>query len=58
MAGVPAVPKGWMSRHGHRLQQRNDDGQLVCPQSGWRYEEKNGLLVSLDFSEQEAPAHS
>ena len=58
VAGVPAVRKGWMSRHGHRLQKRNAEGHLVCPQSGWRYEEKNGLLECLDFSETASPAHS
>ncbi len=31
MVGVPAVQKGWMSRHGHRLTQRDSDGYLICP---------------------------
>ena len=51
MAGVPAKRIGWMSRHGHRLTQRNADGHLVCPESGWRYEEKDGLLRCLDKDE-------
>jgi len=59
MAGVPAVRKGWMSRHGHRLQQRDADGFLVCPQTGWRYEESNGVLTCRDADEDESlPAHS
>jgi UDP-2-acetamido-3-amino-2,3-dideoxy-glucuronate N-acetyltransferase len=36
MLGVPAVQKGWMSRHGHRLMERNAEGHLLCPESGWR----------------------
>lgn len=38
MLGVPAIQKGWMSRHGHRLTSEDADGYLVCPESGWRYE--------------------
>lgn len=48
MAGVPAVQKGWMSRHGHRLTNRDAQGHLVCPQSGWRYEEAGVTLTCLD----------
>jgi len=51
MAGVPAVRKGWMSRHGHRLQKRDNNGLLICPQSGWRYEESNGALTCRDADE-------
>ena len=50
MTGVPAVQKGWMSRHGHRLQKRDISGFLVCPQSGWRYQESSGVLTCLDAS--------
>lgn len=39
MLGVPARQRGWMSRHGHRLTERDADGLLVCPESGWRYRE-------------------
>ncbi|HYY95999.1 MAG TPA: acyltransferase [Pyrinomonadaceae bacterium] len=54
MAGVPAVRKAWMSRHGHRLQQRDDEGNLVCPESGWRYRETEpGVLRCLDWAEDE-----
>ena len=53
MAGVPAVQKGWMSRHGHRLENRDADGLLVCPQSGWRYEETDGTLRCRDRREDE-----
>lgn len=54
MLGVPAVQKGWMSRHGHRLQQRDLEGNLICPESGWRYQEVNlGHLHCLDWLEDE-----
>ena len=33
MLGVPAVRKGWMSRHGHRLTERDGDGNWACPES-------------------------
>lgn len=39
MVGVPAVRKGWVGRHGHRLQVADPEGNLVCPESGWRYRE-------------------
>jgi UDP-2-acetamido-3-amino-2,3-dideoxy-glucuronate N-acetyltransferase len=52
MVGVPAVQKGWMSRHGHRLQKRDGDGLMVCPEAGWRYREvEPGVLRCLDCQE-------
>lgn len=51
MLGVPAVQKGWMSRHGHRLTTKNEMGQQVCPESGWRYEEVGTELHCLDWAE-------
>ena len=55
MLGVPAQRKGWMSRHGHRLEQKDADGNLICPESGWRYKEAEpGVLRCLDWSEDEA----
>jgi len=55
MLGVPAVQKGWMSRHGHRLQDRDNDGYLICPESKWRYhEEAPNLLYCLDWPEDKA----
>jgi UDP-2-acetamido-3-amino-2,3-dideoxy-glucuronate N-acetyltransferase len=54
MLGVPARQKGWMSRHGHRLQNPDENGVMVCPESGWRYQEvEAGLLHCLDFKEDE-----
>jgi UDP-2-acetamido-3-amino-2,3-dideoxy-glucuronate N-acetyltransferase len=50
--GVPGVQKGWMSRHGYRLQTSDETNILVCPASGWRYQETvEGVLHCLDWSE-------
>ena len=54
MLGVPAQQKGWMSRHGHRLQFLKDE-ILTCPESHWRYREvEPGVLRCLDWSEDQA----
>jgi UDP-2-acetamido-3-amino-2,3-dideoxy-glucuronate N-acetyltransferase len=51
MVGNPARQQGWMSRHGHRLKP-NAKGELVCPESGYRYrEERPGVLRCLDLDE-------
>lgn len=53
MLGVPAVRKGWMSRHGHRLPAPDASGVMRCPESGWRYQEAQpGLLRCLDWPEE------
>ena len=53
--GVPARQKGWMSRHGHRLENPGDDRVMVCPESGWRYKEVvNGVLRCMDWNEDDA----
>lgn len=52
MLGVPAQRRGWMSRHGHRLQKQDREGNLICGESGWRYREiEPGVLRCLDWSE-------
>jgi UDP-2-acetamido-3-amino-2,3-dideoxy-glucuronate N-acetyltransferase len=52
MLGVPARQKGWMSRHGHRLQAPDVGGAMICPESGWRYQEvEPGILRCLDWPE-------
>ena len=54
MLGVPAKQKGWMSRHGHRLQTPDDGGIMICPESNWRYKEvEPGKLYCLDWNEDE-----
>ncbi len=55
MLGVPAVQKGWMSRHGHRLPPPDAQGIMVCPESGWRYRlDQTGVLRCLDWPEEES----
>jgi UDP-2-acetamido-3-amino-2,3-dideoxy-glucuronate N-acetyltransferase len=52
MLGVPAKRRGWMSRHGHRLTQQDVEGNLICPESGWRYREvEPEVLRCIDWSE-------
>ncbi|MDQ3818964.1 MAG: acetyltransferase [Acidobacteriota bacterium] len=52
MLGVPAMKKGWMSRHGHRLLTPDSEGIMVCVESGWRYKEvEPGILRCLDWPE-------
>jgi UDP-2-acetamido-3-amino-2,3-dideoxy-glucuronate N-acetyltransferase len=53
MLGVPARRSGWMSRHGHRLPAPDQQGIMICPESGWRYHEESGTLRCLDWSEDE-----
>jgi UDP-2-acetamido-3-amino-2,3-dideoxy-glucuronate N-acetyltransferase len=52
VAGVPARPVGWMSRHGHKLQPAAGNGLMICPESGYRYElSPSGNLRCLDLAE-------
>lgn len=52
MLGVPAKRKAWISRHGHRLEKQDTEGNLICPESGWRYQEvEPGCLRCLDWPE-------
>jgi UDP-2-acetamido-3-amino-2,3-dideoxy-glucuronate N-acetyltransferase len=52
LMGTPARQAGWMSRHGHRLVERDAEGYFVCPESGWRYAEfETTRLRCLDWSE-------
>lgn len=49
--GVPGRQKGWMSRHGHILD-FGSDGLAKCPESGFRYELKDGVVKCLDLDEE------
>lgn len=52
MLGVPARQSGWMSRHGHRLSTPDASQIMVCPESGWRYQEiEPGVVRCLDWDE-------
>jgi UDP-2-acetamido-3-amino-2,3-dideoxy-glucuronate N-acetyltransferase len=53
LLGVPARQVGWVGRHGHRLYERDDDGNLLCPESRFRYRESAaGTLSCLDHPEE------
>ncbi|MFN8607796.1 MAG: acyltransferase [Vulcanimicrobiota bacterium] len=54
MAGVPARRKGWMSRHGFRLQER-PDGSWRCPESGWTYRFNEQGELRCDNLDEERP---
>jgi UDP-2-acetamido-3-amino-2,3-dideoxy-glucuronate N-acetyltransferase len=50
--GVPGIRKGWMSRHGYRLPIPDEQGVMVCPGSGFRYQEIEPEVVRcLDWPE-------
>lgn len=52
VVGVPGRMKGWMSRHGHLLANADQEGIMLCPESGLRYREKApGVLHCLDLDE-------
>ena len=52
MLGVPARRAGWMGRHGYRLSAPDTDGIMLCPDSGWRYQEAEPEHVRcLDWPE-------
>lgn len=52
--GNPGRKKGWMSRHGHLLRNQDEDGNFICPESGFRYLETEGQLRCLDLDEEES----
>ena len=43
VAGVPARRVGWVGKAGHPLKQ--EGGEWVCPESGARYQERDGVLT-------------
>lgn len=52
--GNPARRHGWMSRHGHLLEDPDEGGVMVCPESGYRYRlEGEETLRCLDLGEEE-----
>jgi UDP-2-acetamido-3-amino-2,3-dideoxy-glucuronate N-acetyltransferase len=52
VVGNPARQIGWTSRHGHRLDPPDLDGVMLCPESGYRYQESTpGILRCLDLDE-------
>jgi UDP-2-acetamido-3-amino-2,3-dideoxy-glucuronate N-acetyltransferase len=51
MVGNPARAKGWMGRHGFRLEKSADANIFVCPHSGWKYTLTGVELSCLDWPE-------
>ena len=52
LLGVPGTLKGWMSRHGYRLPSPDKNGIMLCPATGWRYQEiEPQVLICLDWPE-------
>ena len=49
VVGNPAKQIGWMSEYGHRLEFDNA-GTAVCPESGKRYELKDGMVRKVNDS--------
>lgn len=47
VAGVPARRIGWVGRTGRRLQADND-GTLVCPDTGDRFRESDGTVSVIE----------
>jgi UDP-2-acetamido-3-amino-2,3-dideoxy-glucuronate N-acetyltransferase len=61
MVGVPARQQGWMSRHGHVMNQADGAAVMVCPESKMRYqlvstgsEEPIQVLKCIDIDEDES----
>ena len=55
MVGVPGRRVAWISRHGHILKNPDENGIMICPESGFRYREvEPGVIRCLDLDE-EAP---
>lgn len=53
--GNPGIQKGWMSRHGHLLKNKDEDGNYLCPESGLRYQlTDEGTLQCLDIDEEKS----
>lgn len=52
--GVPGRQRGWMSRHGHPLEEKDEDGRFLCPESGYRYQETDGILLCIDIDEEDS----
>ncbi len=50
--GVPAKQQGWMSRHGHKLENPDKQGIFICPESHLRYKKNaQGIMHCIDLDE-------
>lgn len=52
IVGVPGRQKGYMSRHGFRMQKADSHGFYRCPRSGHRYQLIGEQLRCLDLDEE------
>jgi len=53
IVGVPGRQKGWVSRHGIPLLNRDAEGIMICPESKFRYKEvTHGVIKCLDLDEE------
>ena len=53
MVGVPGRRAAWISRHGHILKNPDENGIMICPESGFRYKEvEPGVIRCLDLDEE------
>ncbi len=50
--GNPGKQKGWMSRHGHLLKNPNENGIMICPESGFKYQLIDNKLACIDLDEE------
>lgn len=53
MLGVPARQKGWMGRHGYRLEEAGED-TFRCPETGWTYRLDDGALKCRQLDEEQS----
>jgi UDP-2-acetamido-3-amino-2,3-dideoxy-glucuronate N-acetyltransferase len=53
IVGNPGRQKGWMSRHGHLLKDPDENGIMICPESGFKYQLEDDKLRCLDLDEEE-----
>lgn len=53
--GVPARRTAWVSRHGHKLEKKDDKGHYICPESGLKYcKTDSQTLACLDIDEEDS----
>lgn len=52
IVGNPGKQIGWVSRHGQLLKDVMDGKEVTCPETGYRYLLKGGILKCLDLDEE------
>lgn len=51
--GVPGIRTGWIGRHGLPLSKPDNDGIMICPESGLRYREvEKDVVRCIDIQEE------